>query len=307
MIPKCREFKSPHPHHNEYTPFEEWLKVKHHSRDSTIISKVKILKALSNQLNLWDSKAVADYIARCSFKDSYKNNMLFAYSSWTEFQGFKFEYEKYKVTKELPYIPLEKEIDQLIGVFSNSRYGALLLLLKETAFRPSEGICLQVKDVDLERGIITLNNPLKGSNARQSKISDRLVSTLMPLVKGKSPADRTWKMKYKSVERTFVRLRDKASDRLANPNLRRITMKTFRHWKATFEYHKTKDILYVQSLLGHKSLMNTQIYTHLVQWDNDESWTCRATNDLQESIKLIEDGFSYVCDMGEYKLFRKMK
>lgn len=33
-----------------------------------------------------------------------------------------------------------------------------------------------------------------------------------------------------------------------------------RYWKATTEYHRTKDILYVQKLLGHKNLSSTMIY-----------------------------------------------
>jgi len=32
---------------------------------------------------------------------------------------------------------------------------------------------------------------------------------------------------------------------------------TFRHWKATMEYHKTKAILHVMKVLGHKNINNT--------------------------------------------------
>jgi hypothetical protein len=53
----------------------------------------------------------------------------------------------------LPYIPTEKEIDQLIGGFSDSKYGPFLQLLKETAFRPIEASRLKPMDFDLERRI----------------------------------------------------------------------------------------------------------------------------------------------------------
>jgi len=39
-----------------------------------------------------------------------------------------------------------------------------------------------------------------------------------------------------------------------NSRLLQITFHTFRHWKATMEYYKTKDILYVMHLLGHKNI-----------------------------------------------------
>jgi len=36
------------------------------------------------------------------------------------------------------------------------------------------------------------------------------------------------------------------------------------------EYAKTKDILYVMKLLGHKNIKNTLIYTQLVNFERDE-------------------------------------
>jgi hypothetical protein len=44
------------------------------------------------------------------------------------------------------------------------------------------------------------------------------------------------------------------TEKLQNPRLLQITFRTLRHWKATMEYHKTKDILNVINLLGHKSI-----------------------------------------------------
>jgi site-specific recombinase XerD len=37
----------------------------------------------------------------------------------------------------------------------------------------------------------------------------------------------------------------------------------FRHWKATLEYHKTKDIFHVKNFLGHNSVRNTEIYMNI--------------------------------------------
>jgi len=45
----------------------------------------------------------------------------------------------------MPYVPLEKEIDQLVGVFAHSKYGALLQLMKETGFRPIEALQYEQK------------------------------------------------------------------------------------------------------------------------------------------------------------------
>ena len=45
---------------------------------------------------------------------------------------------------------------------------------------------------------------------------------------------------------------------------------TFRHWKATMEYAKTKDILHVMQLLGHRDINTTLIYTPIIQFEGDE-------------------------------------
>jgi integrase len=56
--------------------------------------------------------------------------------------------------------------------------------------------------------------------------------------------------------RTLVRI-------LSNPRLQKMTFTAFRHWFATMEHHRTKDILHVQRLLGHKNIQNTLIYLDL--------------------------------------------
>jgi len=61
---------------------------------------------------------------------------------------------------------------------------------------------------------------------------------------------------------------------------------TFRHWKATIEYHKTRDILHVMQILGHKNIMNTLKYTQLVDFEGDE-YTSKATKDAEEAKQLI--------------------
>jgi hypothetical protein len=56
----------------------------------------------------------------------------------------------------------------------------------------------------------------------------------------------------------------------------------FRHWKATMEYHKAKDILHVMHLLGHRSITNIFIYTQLISIQDDD-YACKAAGTLQGS------------------------
>jgi len=106
--------------------------------------------------------------------------------------------------------------------------------------------------------------------------------------------------------RTFRRQRKRAANKLQNKRIEKITFHTLRHWKATMEYHRTKDILHVKQMLGHKSIQSTLIYTRLVNFESDQ-FTCKVARTLQEAENLIEAGFDYVTDIDGAKLFRKRK
>jgi integrase len=91
-----------------------------------------------------------------------------------------------------------------------------------------------------------------------------------------------------------------------NPRLLKITYHTLRHFKATMEYQKTKDILHVMKVLGHRNIQNTLIYTQLVNFES-EDYHSAAAETIEEAKKLIEAGFDYVCTTDKTMLFRKRK
>lgn len=95
--------------------------------------------------------------------------------------------------------------------------------------------------------------------------------------------------------------------KLQNPRLMEIHFHTFRHWKATSEYQKTKDILHVMNILGHKSIQNTLIYTHLTDFKDDD-YTSKVAKNTEEASQLIEAGFEFVVTTPEnLMIFRKRK
>ncbi len=89
-----------------------------------------------------------------------------------------------------------------------------------------------------------------------------------------------------------------AAAKLQNPRLERIAFHTFRHWKATTEYEKTKDILYVMNLLGHRNINNTLIYTQLVNFESSDYHSATAKS-AEEAKQLVESGFEYACPTPE--------
>jgi hypothetical protein len=72
------------------------------------------------------------------------------------------------------------------------------------------------------------------------------------------------------------------------------------------EYNRTRDILYVMKLLGHRCTENTLLYTQMVSFENDEYHSSVAKT-MEEAQKLVEQGFEFVCQIDGATLFRKRK
>jgi hypothetical protein len=74
------------------------------------------------------------------------------------------------------------------------------------------------------------------------------------------------------------------------------------------EYYRTKKIKFVQNILGHKKLENTDVYTQLINFESDE-WHVAHARNLGEENKLIEAGFEYVrySEKDEVATYRKPK
>jgi hypothetical protein len=107
-----------------------------------------------------------------------------------------------------------------------------------------------------------------------------------------------------ALRKSFQKQRKLIAYKLKNPRQQQICFHTFRHWKATMEYHKTRDILHVMQMLGHRNINNTLVCTRLIDFKDDE-YIARIIHSEQEVCQLIESGFEYVCDFQGNKIFRK--
>jgi len=270
--------------------------------EATIKGRVKRLNRLVKLgANLNDEESVKGIIAKQEWSVSNKVNVVDAYDSFLRMQGKTWTPPIYRRVRTLPFIPTETELDQLIAGCSK-RLATFLQLLKESGMRCGEACQLKWTDVDLV-GYSVRVTPEKGGNPRNLKISNKLVEMLNEMPKETINA---FTYNTNAWIRNFARQRKKIAFKLKNSRLQQITFHTFRHWKATMEYHKTKDILHVKEILGHKSLNNTMLYTQLINFKDDD-FTASVAHSEEEACKLIEAGFDFVCDYNGNKIFRKRK
>ncbi|KYH40429.1 MAG: site-specific recombinase XerD [Candidatus Bathyarchaeota archaeon B26-2] len=288
--------------------FAWWLK-KNGYAESTIQSQVKRLRTLTRRgADLYDPESVKDVIARQNWSSSTRLNAVHAYTNFLTYIKGEWNPPNYKRTFNLPFIPQERELDELIAGCSRT-VSTFLQFLKETGARSGEAYNLSWDQIDFERGTVTIT-PEKGSNPRIFKISNRLLSMLAQLKRKNLKGSIFGYGSLCYLRRTFERQKKQLAYKLGNPRLERISFHTFRHWKATMLYHQTKDILYVMRFLGHKNIKNTLIYIQLEEAlfkKDDEEYVCKAAKSLDEAKTLIELGFEYVCEVEGVKLFRRRK
>jgi len=149
------------------------------------------------------------------------------------------------------------------------------------------------------------NNPVKGSRARIVKVKSKTIAMTNRLPKTN---ECVFNPHAHTIRQNYYKQRRRIASLLQNPRLMQIRLHTFRHWKATMEYHRTKNIKYVQMLLGHKKLEHTDRCTQLIDLENDEYDVAHAAT-LEEENKLIEAGFEYVrySERDEVAIYRKPK
>ena len=294
--------------------YKEWM---HNNgrKKSTIETRYRSLRAIAKHVEILNPEAVKAFIAARAWDENTKCKRTEDLLGFYAFKKIHWVPPGYGRTEKIPFIPTETEIDQLIqGVSQVSKRGgktaAFLQLLKETGLRPGEAWRLHWTDVDFGQAQMVLNEPEKGSNSRKPRISSKLIQMLNQLPRSSPSLFRNQSRDpIKSLEdfrSTYTEQRERVAATLGNPRIDSITFKTFRHFKGTMEYHRTKDILHVMRVLGHKSIKSTLVYTHLVTFDNDE-FTCKVAGTVQDAKDLVEAGFDYVTDIDGLKLFRKRK
>jgi integrase len=287
-----------------------WQLKKQAYAETTIKNYGYLLKALvDNGANLYDPENIKETIAKQQrWCPGRKNNAVKAYNLFAAIEGINWIPPKYRQPQTFPFIPTEREIDDLIAGTSKP-LSAFLQFLKETAVRRGEAYNTRWSDLDLTCRTIRIT-PEKGSNPRIFHISETLATKL-----GSLPRNSERIFAYSSIyqlEKSFRRQRKRLVHKLANPRLLNIHCHTFRHWKATMEYYRTRDIFHVMQFLGHRKIENTLLYIQLANSifkDHDDHYVCKVAKTAQEAMQLIELGFEYVT--GEYadggKLFKKRK
>ncbi len=168
-----------------------------------------------------------------------------------------------KKIKTLPEFLTENEIKIIMEQAANLRDRSILELLYASGMRISELCGLNFENLNLDENEITVFG--KGGKERIVLVSNRARDYVLEYTKDfkKSPASPV----FRSVNNN--RLQPRQVHRIIKTAVqksgltKKVSPHTFRHTFATRLLEKGADLRVVQELLGHASISNTQIYTHV--------------------------------------------
>jgi integrase len=287
--------------------FGLWLQKQGYSKETIKTWPIWLNSLVKSGSNLRNPETIKEVLGKQQqWSSSYKMLLAYAYESFLKMENMTWTRPRYTQSESFPYIPTEQELDQLISA-SSKVIGTFLQGLKDTGADPGE--LAKLKWTDINKESMTVNiTPVKGHTPRILRVSQQFTDRLDQLPK---KSERIFP-KILSLDERFFHQRKRIAHKLNNPRLMKISFRTFRHWKGTMEYHRTKDILYVKRILGHKIIQNTLKYIDLetsLFGSTDDQFNVKVAANVHEACKLAEVGFEYVT--GEYtdggKIFRKRK
>jgi integrase/recombinase XerD len=179
-----------------------------------------------------------------------------------------------RIGRKLPEVLSLEEIDVLIETIDLSkpeghRNKAILETLYSCGLRVSELLSLKISDLYFDEGFIRVKG--KGDKERLVPISQKAIKEIDHYKKGyrnKVPIDK------KSEDIVFLNRRGKKLTRVmiftiiknlvAKTGIKKnISPHSFRHSFASHLVDRGADLRAVQEMLGHESIITTEIYTHL--------------------------------------------
>lgn len=139
------------------------------------------------------------------------------------------------------------ELEQIFAKYVN-RDTLMLELLYRYGMRSHELLGVAVADVNIQNKTLFVKGA-KSSNSREFPLSDELFLRLLTQMGNKAPSERIFPFHYNTLRGIWQVYRPVKK-----------TLHALRHSVGVRLYKQTKDLRFVQKVLGHKSILNTQIY-----------------------------------------------
>jgi integrase len=245
-----------------------------------------------------------------------KHLMICCYLRWLKYVGAKPGLDILQYLKDLDRMRERKlakipSYDVAVAVILATRGQTrnLLWLILHTGLRLSEALNLQWSQINFEKRFIILEESEKRSEGAYIPLCDNALMALtqqlnLTKLKGKTD-DRVFSIDSRTVRKVLCNARRKMQH-LSGAEL--VCPKNLRHIFATKTYLQTRDIVYTQRLLRHKSILSTQRYLHY-SLHARKSFEVKVIkiNDYEALKQLLEEGFDKVHSDKNFIFLRRLK
>jgi site-specific recombinase XerD len=165
--------------------------------------------------------------------------------------------------RRLPVVLSPAEVTALFDALRCPKYRAVLITCYAAGLRISEACHLRVADIDSQRMVLHIRDG-KGGKPRFTMLSPRLLTLLRRYWLIEKPRDWLFPgrggnrpLDPSSVRHIFQRARKQAGlTKICTPH-------SLRHAFATHLLETGTDLVHIQTLLGHESILTTTRYTHV--------------------------------------------
>ena len=286
-------------------------------RLKTVQRDLKILKRLKEEgvLDL-EQEAVVDYVLARPVSMGTKAIELQTYRRWLRFLGEKPSTKLLEAMQDLNRLKPRKlaripPLETFHGVLAALKPGKMprmvLALVLETGLRVGEVLALRWKQVDFREQRLIIEESEKRSEGSVIPLSEAALAVLQERraqVPDARPEDIVFPVRYRCLQRCLSLAKKRCSHL---PGVDLVNFKNARHVFATLLYAKTRDLVYVQRMLRHRSILTTQRYVHMVTSRKNFEVRAVPPHDRQTLQTLLAEGFEVALQTKDMVYLRRLK
>jgi integrase/recombinase XerD len=201
--------------------------------------------------------------------NNYISAIKFFYTYVLEREWNPIKVPRMRRIQKFPVVPSREEILSILDLANNLKHKAILHLIYGSGLRVSEVDKLKISDICSKTMRVRVDNAKHNTN-RYTILSQTALEVLREYFKtyfqtknykpddwlfpGQNPEEH---ITVKTIKNTIIKLKDRLH---LDPN---ISAHTLRHCFATHSLEDGVDPVFIQQMLGHKSLKTTLIYLHM--------------------------------------------
>ncbi len=279
-------------------------------RDRRVLYKLKKAGLLEAE-----QKVVVDWLLNYPATASTRHVMFTSYLRWLRYGGLRPTAETLAAYKDLhrlrerklARIPTSEVAAAVVGSMRPSQARNFYTLVMETGLRFGEAYNIRWSQIDFKGSRLVIEHSEKRSEGSILPLSDNAIQVLEDQrrrVPSHGPNDPVFRLGKRSLLRSLERARKRMSHL---PGSELVNAKNLRHLFATRLYAQTKDLVYVQRMLRHRSILTTQRYVHMVVSKRVYDVKVVPAHDKNTIAMLLAEGYDFISLVKDVIYLRRLK